>query len=99
MLAFRILIGQGAKPDLGQFLCLFRNAFCDQAAVVPGGLPHVRDHLGDRVVVVVDDVDAGAFAVATVDFALALKHEVKVEGKIVTAANVLDVTVVVVIAF
>ena len=56
-------------------------AFGIEAPVVSGRLPHVGDHPGDGVVVVVNDVDAGSFPVSAVFIFLTLKHQIEVQSQ------------------
>ena len=76
----------------------FQNAFGDQCSVIPRSLPHVRNHLGDGIVVVIDDVDAGLSPVPSVHFPLPLEHEVKVKRVAVAPLDNIVIAVVGVIA-
>ena len=76
----------------------FQNAFGDKCSVIPGSLPHVRNHLGDGIVVVIDDVDAGLSPVPPVHFPLPLEHEVKVKRVAITPLDNIVIAVVGVIA-
>ena len=76
----------------------FQNAFGDKSSVIPRSLPHVRNHLGDGIVVVIDDVDAGLSPVPSVHFPLPLEHEVKVKRVAVAPLDNIVIAVVGVIA-
>lgn len=79
-------------------MSVFLNSFGDVGPVIPRSLTHVCDHLGDGVIVVVDDIDAGLSTVAPVSLPLPLQHEVKIKREAVSPVDIVVVTVVPVIA-